>query len=465
MSVKKWAYYNDFDAQICDWVRGLIKAGLVPDGEVDQRSITEVQPEEVQGFAQCHWFCGILGWPLALQLAGWPVGERVWTGSCPCQPFSVAGRGKAQADTRHLWPAWFRLIRECRPERVFGEQVAGAIGWGWLDGVSTDVEKEGYTFGAVVLGAHSVGAPHIRQRVYWVADVQRGPAERRGYDLRGTAADRQGEARKQRFRLDAGHGGNPLGLPDASRAERRPQTQGRLHDLDGADAGREEAPGGPGLYSETGGLADNPPVGWRQGDSDGRGLVSGSAAPSERDGLTDDRLPVGVPHPDREGWQGLARGRGSARERAIGPSGADEPAGLSNPAGNGAGRRAEAIQSGDWEDDGIPRAAGPADALWLRDSEGERRGEARDDFERSEEWATSTSAWDNYDLIGFKDGKVRRTQSGLEPLVAGVPFRLADGRTNEQVSRTAALRGIGNAIVPEVAAEFVAAYMAVAQRR
>ena len=96
----------------------------------------------------------------------------MWTGSCPCQPFSAAGKGLGDQDPRHLWPEWYRLIRECRPDTVFGEQVAGAIGHGWLDRVSADLEAEGYAVGASVLGAHSVGAPHLRQRLYFVADAE-----------------------------------------------------------------------------------------------------------------------------------------------------------------------------------------------------------------------------------------------------------------------------------------------------
>ena len=59
-----------------------------------------------------------------LEWAGWE--GPVWTGSCPCQPFSSAGLRAGSDDPRHLWPAWFRLIRECRPDTVFGEQVPGA---------------------------------------------------------------------------------------------------------------------------------------------------------------------------------------------------------------------------------------------------------------------------------------------------------------------------------------------------
>jgi DNA (cytosine-5)-methyltransferase 1 len=167
-------YYNEYDKKTAAWLRELIKAGLIPDGVVDERSITDVRSSDLAGYTQCHFFAGIGGWSLALQLAGWPSDRPVWTGSCPCQPFSTAGKGLAQADERHLWPAFFNLIKECRPEHVFGEQVASAIGKGWLDGISADLGEEGYACGSAVLGAHSVGSPHIRQRLYWVADSNSG---------------------------------------------------------------------------------------------------------------------------------------------------------------------------------------------------------------------------------------------------------------------------------------------------
>ena len=164
-------YYNEYDQKTAAWLRELIKRGILPNGDVDTRSITEVRPFDLTGYNQCHFFAGIGGWSYALQLAGWPADKPVWTGSCPCQPFSTAGKGLAQDDERHLWPVFFNLIRQCRPEYVFGEQVASAIGHGWLDGVSADLEAEGYACGATVLGAHSKAAPHVRERIFWVADA------------------------------------------------------------------------------------------------------------------------------------------------------------------------------------------------------------------------------------------------------------------------------------------------------
>ena len=162
-------YYNDNDAKACAWLEALISAGLIPPGDVDNRSIVDVKPEELAGYTQCHFFAGIGGWSYALQLAGWD--GPVWTGSCPCQPFSAAGKGKGTDDERHLWPEFARLIGECKPATVFGEQVASKAGREWFDGVSADLEDMGYAAAAADLCAAGVNAPHIRQRLFWVADA------------------------------------------------------------------------------------------------------------------------------------------------------------------------------------------------------------------------------------------------------------------------------------------------------
>jgi len=164
-------YYNDNDRKVCEWLAALKDASLIGDETIDNRSIKDVNATELAGFTRCHFFAGIGGWDYALQLAGWPADRSVWTGSCPYQPFSCAGKGKGEADERHLWPEFRRLIAECHPATIFGEQVAKAIEYGWLDRVSADLETEGYSVGAAVLGAHSVGAPHKRQRLYWVANA------------------------------------------------------------------------------------------------------------------------------------------------------------------------------------------------------------------------------------------------------------------------------------------------------
>jgi DNA (cytosine-5)-methyltransferase 1 len=181
-------YYNENDPKAAAWLRELIKDGHIANGIVDERSIKDVQPNDLTDFTQCHFFAGIGGWSYALRLAGWPDDRPVWTGSCPCQPFSDAGQKGGTKDKRHLWPDFFRLIREYRPTTVFGEQVASKDGLAWLDIVSADLESEGYAVGAIDLCAAGVEAPHIRQRLWFVADANganaRAEREQHGRELR-----------------------------------------------------------------------------------------------------------------------------------------------------------------------------------------------------------------------------------------------------------------------------------------
>jgi DNA (cytosine-5)-methyltransferase 1 len=161
-------YYNELDPKAAGRLRSLISAGFIPPGHVDERSIADVRPSDLEGFTQCHFFAGIGGWSEALRIAGVSSDTRLWTGSCPCQPFSSAGRRKGIADERHLWPVFRDLIAECQPPIVFGEQVASADGRDWLAVVRAEMEALGYAVGAADLCAAGVGAPHIRQRLWFV---------------------------------------------------------------------------------------------------------------------------------------------------------------------------------------------------------------------------------------------------------------------------------------------------------
>lgn len=162
------AYYNDNDPKIAAWLRELIKAGLIADGEVDERSIELVRPDDLRGFVQCHFFAGIGGWSRALRLAGWPDDRPVWTGSCPCQRISSAARGRLVA--KDLWPAWAPLIAQCSPRTIFGEQVVNER---WADTVVYDLEYMGYEVGATVVPACALGFDHARERFYFVGHPDR----------------------------------------------------------------------------------------------------------------------------------------------------------------------------------------------------------------------------------------------------------------------------------------------------
>lgn len=163
-------YYNEIDKNNIEWLKELIADGLIPPGEIDERSITDVTGQDLKGFTQCHFFAGVGGWARALYLSGWPANRPVWTGSCPCQPVSVVGTQSGHEDERHLWPEFARLICEREPATIFGEQTTSDLGREWLAGIRLDLEAMGYEVGATDLCAACIGSPTIRQRVYWLAD-------------------------------------------------------------------------------------------------------------------------------------------------------------------------------------------------------------------------------------------------------------------------------------------------------
>lgn len=218
------AYYNEFKPEAAAMLRQLIRDGLIADGEVDERSITEVSSDDIKGFTQCHFFAGIGGWSIGLRLAMWDDARPVWTGSCPCQPFSSAGKQKGHGDERHLWPHWARLIRECRPPAIFGEQVASAITFGWWDDVAADLEAEGYACSAAVLPACSVGKPHKRNRLWFMANTLNGQFPKEG----GRPQERIGQSGNDKTSLmgnpehDGRHGGQERGS-DGAAIQHHPQ--------------------------------------------------------------------------------------------------------------------------------------------------------------------------------------------------------------------------------------------------
>jgi len=323
-------YYNDNDKHCCDWLRNLIDADLISDGYVDERGIEDVR--SLEEFDRVHLFAGIGGWEYALDLACWPSNLKVMTGSCPCQPFSIAGRQKGVKDERHLWPKMLRLIKESGVNYIFGEQVASPLGRAWLARVQTDLEAVGYTFGASDLCAAGIGAPHIRQRLYWVAY----------YD---------GRRRKNGW----------------------PKNNAKNENL----------------------------------FSTGEGISNECTTSSQYSSIN-----------------GMAHSEGAGR----------------------------------WANAGTVRKCSDA---CIRETKGEDAGWTLLQTRRPLDCGSINlfSPWNATTHILCADGKARRIESGSEPLVTGVPFRLADGRTREDASRSQVLKGIGNSIVPLLAAVFIRAFM------
>lgn len=239
-------YYNEHDLKAAAWLDMLSTCGEITAGDVDPRDIQKVRADDLEEYDRCHFFAGIGGWDLALQLAGWPAGEPVWTASLPCQPFSGAGKQKGTDDDRHLWPVFRELVEQCRPAVILGEQVASKLGRAWLASVQADLEALGYITAGADLCAAGVGAPHIRQRLYWCA-------VRREGELPGTGSAGVPEVAEGRF----GVGG--LEHPDV---------QGRERPADRASAGSCEGTGGTGRAGCDSGVAvsngGNPGAEWEQ---------------------------------------------------------------------------------------------------------------------------------------------------------------------------------------------------------
>lgn len=399
------AYYNEFNKDAAAWLRILIQEGLIAHGYVDERSIEEVTPGDLAGFTQCHWFAGIGGWSLALRIAGVADNTPCWTGSPPCQPFSVAGKQIGMDDPRHLAPVWLRLIDQCKPTKIFGEQVKAAIKPGWLDLLFGEMERAGYACGAAVLPAGAVEAPHLRDRLFFgavrnVANTGRAESPIAGSRRDGGMVPR---GREQTAEAPAGCGGaGQLGHADSERREgQRLQHQQRAEDPEIAGA------------SEAGQLDDAEPFGRDAGryrhNGEHDGQQSGPAG-------EDCQLADG----QREGSQRWLR-RWQAEERQT----------VGGHAGLG---RAASDLADAFNGSRIGRQQGPT--VWQHEA-------TAGAVQAVNPWASLKRQWDRCDWILCLDGNYRPIEPGTFPLANGVPARV--GR----------LRGYGNAINPQIAAEFI----------
>ena len=385
------AYYNEFDPFAANWLRELIKDGLIAPGVVDERSITEVLPDDLSEFTQCHFFAGIGGWSIALRLAGWPDDRPVWTGSPPCQPFSTAGNQKGTDDERHLWPAFFDLIRKQAPTTVFGEQVASAIRHGWFDSLQKDMENQGYASAMAVLPACIVGAPQKRDRLWYVANK-----------LANTDDDRQPTSDGGRKSSKQPEAGNDLGWSGQTNAMADAQYNG---------------------YNKQ---ESNPTEQSRDKQNVGVFDRRNFASARESTGVNDSNS-SNVANPSSKRLQRSEWGGSSSQERAPGRHDAkcSEFGSLANSNDGRQPRSREFRRPGDTETSG------------------------NREIDRVIDASSFGNFWQGSDFLYCRDGKAR--QIPTEPTL----FPLADGVSN----RVGILRGAGNAIVPQVAAEVIKAFM------
>ena len=437
------AFYNEHDKGAAQWLRELIADGLIADGVVDERDIRDIAPADLDGFAQCHFFAGIGGWPLALRMANWPDDRPVWTGSCPCQPFSVAGKGGGVDDERHLWPAFRWLIAQRRPPGVFGEQVASGDGREWIAGVSADLEAMGYVCGVADMCAAGFGAPHIRQRLWWVAygDGSGGVRNGRQSDEPEKQSIDQHPAEGVDLASSAGlHGphddGGASGGIHSDSGERR-GASGLAYGDESGPQGRHGAE----LRERAGQcfVGASVPVDWTRTvwwpcrDGKSRRVparwVARSGGPREEGGV--DKSEGGRRQQRPDGRRGEGAGTGEAGTRgAVGYGRIHR--GVENLHGGGCGARTG-------EPAGEPEHSGGTDG-GLPDTDRGRQQERDAAVRRISEHEPDVGAIHDTSRHGRLE-----VEPALFPLADGIPGRVG------------LLRGAGNAIVPQVAKAFIEA--------
>lgn len=444
-----YALYNEIDEYAADWLERLIKANLIAPGIVDRRSIEDLRGDDLRGFRQVHFFAGIGVWSYALRCAGISDDTPLWTGSCPCQPFSAAGKGGGVDDERHLWPALLHLFREQRPVRFLGEQVASKDGLGWLDLVQTDLEAENYTIGALDTCSAGSGAPHIRQR------LRIGACDIGALGLGDSASFGRQRGRSGEKSAQPGQVERSGGLCTVGRLENAYRPVAQFAPRQGAGPGQAESPRSYNQFDRRSylGRMDHhhhqrleglggghcAEIGQRQGP-----LRSASEA-GEFGWLADCDL-----FEQREGGE---PGNESSEGVWSQPSGCGNRGGLADdccPRIRDCGPGADAGTTGTVESQGVQRQR--------------LRNDTRDDGDlriNGQSAAGPTNGfWRDVDWLHCRDGKWRPVEPGTFPLVDGAAFRVGSGSAFEGKSRQGMLKAYGNAVDAEATVDFVQAYFA-----
>ena len=218
-------YYNDNEEYCCRVLRARIADGRLPEGTVDNRSISDVPAREIKKYRQVHLFAGIGGFPLALQMANFGRSRSILSAGFPCQDISTAGRGAGLAGKQSgLWWETRAAISVVRPEVVFLENVSALLVRG-LEVVLGSLAPLGYRLEWHCVPARYVGAPHQRDRI-WIVGVRdvadtSGPSSRMeahssGGQERQSAGTRKPEVLRQE---DGEIGGEGSGASDKDVAD------------------------------------------------------------------------------------------------------------------------------------------------------------------------------------------------------------------------------------------------------
>jgi len=475
------AYYNEIDPAAAQWLRNLIAAGHIAPGDVDERSIEDVAPDDLINYTQHHFFAGVGVWSYALRRAGWPDDLPVWTGSCPCQPFSSAGKRGGFDDERHLWPHFHWLIEQCRPSVVFGEQVASKAVEPWIDLVQADVEALGYAFGCIPFPSAGVGAPMLRDRAFWVADAQQ-----HGHTAQEQAAyHRQSEAYRPTNRASGrGLSLGDLGQPSNNQPQGPARDEARLR-----TAGRE------GFTDRVADSAHQFGNRSRTSGEEGRikhPISSGIGGMGYADSESSQRHPGGIcsekgkSHCSRRDDGSLDNGHSDAG-RAIRLGNAERD-------GLRSGGRQAAKLSNESSDrallSSVADSHGRNARIWqqrLSTKDGGSTGEGNNGIRLITDGNNATGPtngfWRDADWLFCRDGKWRPVEPGTSPLanvtservgrmqprLAGLGFSESDikrilGRRSSTLAdagrnRVTRLKGYGNAINAEAAAAFIEAFI------
>ena len=410
---------TEIDPYAAAWLRNLIAGGHIAPGDVDERSIADVHPSDLKGYTQCHFFAGIGVWSYALRLAGWPDDRPVWTGSCPCQPFSTSGRGEGFSDERHLWPALHHLISQCDPPEVFGEQVDGKRVGPWLDLVQADMEGIHYAFGAAIFPAAGVGAPHRRHRTYFVAYAESGGIiEGRGshgghlgtwdgfYDdsLDGLLVQPLGTRLEGHGRNgDDGNQPGRIGTRPSGSASEASRGAGLMADSSRSGAGRNA------------GAIPSP-----QGESEGERFISGYQPDGDIHGgavgeLADAGSGRAGPNPRNGSFKEVSAEQGNGRSSRSGDASWDRLSSgeLADSAGHRRGEERPIGRGGD--------AGDSAQGISARSQPGSGVGELADGQPRP---GPTNGFWRDPDWLFCRDGKWRPVKPGSSPLSNGSAPRM-----------------------------------------